>query len=59
MNGFKCLLSDFVNIIFPGRLYRHKLSALQYVSPEIDEGNICPACPKVVMFIMTKYCTRI
>ena len=45
--GFICILSNFVNINFPCRLFRHKLSTLQYVSPEIDEGNVCPACPKV------------
>ncbi|XP_046853797.1 uncharacterized protein LOC124446943 isoform X2 [Xenia sp. Carnegie-2017] len=28
------------------RIYRHKLNMLSCVIPELDEGNICPACPK-------------
>ncbi|XP_046864151.1 uncharacterized protein LOC124458102 isoform X3 [Xenia sp. Carnegie-2017] len=28
------------------KIYRHKLNMLSCVIPELDEGNICPACPK-------------
>ncbi|XP_046864335.1 uncharacterized protein LOC124458348 [Xenia sp. Carnegie-2017] len=28
------------------KIYRHKLNMLSCVIPELDEGNICPTCPK-------------
>ncbi|XP_046855178.1 uncharacterized protein LOC124448226 [Xenia sp. Carnegie-2017] len=29
------------------KIYRHKLNMLSCVIPELDEGNICPACTKI------------
>ena len=37
--------------MYPFRLYRHKLNTLTCVIPELDEGNTCPACPKVLKMI--------
>ena len=30
------------------RLYRHRLNTLTCIIPELDEGDTCPACPKVI-----------
>lgn len=31
------------------RIYRHKLTTLKFAvtSGNLDDGNVCPACPKV------------
>ena len=30
------------------RLYRHRLNTLTCIIPELDEGDTCPAYPKVI-----------
>ena len=40
-----------LNALFIYRLYKHKLDNLACVIPELDEGNVCPACPKVKLYV--------
>lgn len=40
-----------LNALFIYRLYKHKLDNLTCVIPELDEGNVCPACPKVKLYV--------
>ena len=34
------------------RYHKHELRHLNYLSPDLDSGNICPACPKVCIVIL-------
>jgi len=34
--------------LLPFRIFKHDLRHLHFLSNDLDNGNVCPACPKVV-----------
>ena len=44
--------SGYINIfLYLYRHLKHELRTLQTICPENDYGNICPACPVVILIV--------
>ena len=37
------------------RFFKHQMRHLSHLSSDLDHGNICPACPKVISILKCVY----
>lgn len=45
---FQLFFSNIIVVMFIySRFFKHELRHLSYLSTDLDNGNVCPACPKV------------